>query len=205
MGFREIAVRALTDAPVTVTGVDVGREGDGVSYLSLGFPGATVQCLQRLTTENLADDLRRMAPDYVVLSFGTNEGFNDNLDIASYVAQYEQIVHRLMEVRPGVRVIIVGPPDAARPAGACHAAGVGQDCTSAAPPGRRGPRRRAVPGPDAAKLGAVRDAHANSRNDWRDLLGLVVGHARPVRRAGLGGRHSAADGARLRAHDAGRL
>ena len=76
-------MRALTDAPVTVTGVDVGREGDGVSYLSLGFPGATVQCLQRLTTENLADDLRRMAPDYVVLAFGTNEGFNDNLDISA--------------------------------------------------------------------------------------------------------------------------
>ena len=38
VGFREIAVRALTDAPVTVTGVDVGREGDGVSYLSSGLP-----------------------------------------------------------------------------------------------------------------------------------------------------------------------
>jgi len=117
---------------VTVTGLDVGREGDGVSFLSLGFPGATVQLLQHLTTENLADDLHRMAPDFVVLAFGTNEGFNDNLDIANYTAQYEQIVRRLMEVRPGVRIVIVGPPDAARPAGVCHASGVGQDCVSAA-------------------------------------------------------------------------
>ena len=30
-GFHEISVKALTDAAVTVTGVEVGREGDGVS------------------------------------------------------------------------------------------------------------------------------------------------------------------------------
>ena len=75
--------RRSTDAPVTVTGVDVGREGDGVSYISLGFPGATVQLLQKLNSENIADDFRHMAPDIVVLAFGTNEGFNDNLDIGA--------------------------------------------------------------------------------------------------------------------------
>ena len=207
VGFREIAVRALTDAPVTVTGVDVGREGDGVSYLSLGFPGATVQCLQRLTTENLADDLRRMAPDYVVLAFGTNEGFNDNLDIATYVAQYEQIVHRLMEVRPGVRIVI----DRSARRGAAggrlprfrRRPGLRVGPVRA---GRRGPRRRAVPVPDAAQARSGARCATQARGaPGRDLLGLVLGHARPVRRAGLGRRHSAADGARLRAHDAGRL
>ena len=110
----QVYVRSLSDAPVTVTGVDVGREGDGVSFISLGFPGATVQLLQRLTTENLADDLRRMAPDMVVLAFGTNEGFNDNLDVATYIAQYEQIVRRLQSLRPGLKIVMVGPADAAR-------------------------------------------------------------------------------------------
>jgi len=129
-GFHEIAVKALTDAPVTVTSVDVGREGDGVSYISLGFPGATVQLLQKLTTENIADDFRHMAPDIVVLAFGTNEGFNDNLDIGVYAAQYEQIVQRLRSLRPGLRIVMIGPPDAARPANVCHAAGVGQECGS---------------------------------------------------------------------------
>jgi len=74
-GFHDIAVRSLTDAPVTVTGVEVNREGDGVSYVSLGFPGATVQLLQKLADDNLADDLKRIAPDVIVLAFGTNEGF----------------------------------------------------------------------------------------------------------------------------------
>ena len=118
-GFHDIAVRSLTDAPVTVTGVEVNREGDGVSYVSLGFPGATVQLLQKLADDNLADDLKRIAPDVIVLAFGTNEGFNDALDVAAYTAQYEQIVRRLKSLRPQARIVIVGPPDGARADGAC--------------------------------------------------------------------------------------
>jgi lysophospholipase L1-like esterase len=129
-GFHDVAVRALSDAPVTVTGVEVAREGDGVSYISLGFPGATVQVLQKLAAENFADDLQRLAPDIVVLAFGTNEGFNDALDVATYTAQYEQIVRRLQGLRPGLRVIMIGPPDGARPMGTCHSAAVGQNCVS---------------------------------------------------------------------------
>lgn len=134
-GFHDIAVRALSDAPVTVTGVEVAREGDGVSYISLGFPGATVQLLQKLATENLADDLRRLAPDIVVLAFGTNEGFNDALDVAAYTAQYEQIVRRLQALRPGLRVVMIGPPDGARasPAGQPVVDSAGQ-CRLPTPP-----------------------------------------------------------------------
>jgi len=129
-GFREVAVKALDDAPVAVTAVKVGREGDGVSYLSIGYPGATVQLLQKLDSGNVADDLVRLQPDVVVLAFGTNEGFNDNLDVGAYIQQYEQIVKRLQTLRPGLKVVIVGPADAARPVGQCHAEGVGQHCNS---------------------------------------------------------------------------
>ncbi len=133
-GFRDIEVKTLTDAPVTVTGVEVARDGDGVSYISLGFPGATVQVLQKLETGNLADDLKRMAPDVIVLAFGTNEGFNDALDISTYTEQYEQIVRRLQALRPGVRIVMIGPPDGARPAGVCHNSAVGHDCATAPQP-----------------------------------------------------------------------
>ena len=97
--------RTLDDAPVAVTGVKVGREGDGVSYLSIGYPGATVQLLQKLDSGNVADDFRRLAPDVMVLAFGTNEGFNDNLDVSAYISQYEQIVRRLQALRPGVKIV----------------------------------------------------------------------------------------------------
>ena len=149
-GFHDIAVRSLTDAPVTVTGVEVNREGDGVSYVSLGFPGATVQLLQKLAEDNLADDLKRVAPDVIVLAFGTNEGFNDALDIAAYTAQYEQIVKRLKSLRPQARIVIVGPPDGARAGGACRPGAPGC-ATSASAEG-------VCHLPTPPKLGLVREA-----------------------------------------------
>ena len=152
-GIHDIAVRALSDAPVTVTGVEVNREGDGVSYISLGFPGATVQLLQKLTAENLADDLKRIAPDVIVLAFGTNEGFNDALDVAVYTAQYEQIVRRLKALRPQARIVIIGPPDGARANGNCRPGA--HDCPAPTPASGDASACRL---PTPPKLGQVRDA-----------------------------------------------
>jgi lysophospholipase L1-like esterase len=142
--FREVAVRSLSDGPVAVTNIEVARLGDGVSYISFGFPGATVQLLDRLSSKNLADDLSRIAPDVVVLAFGTNEGYDDSLNVAAYIAQYEKIVGRIKQLRPGIRIVMIGPPDGAR-AGAIQAASTGGDGDS-------------CPFPTPPKLGAVREA-----------------------------------------------
>jgi len=131
-GFRELQVRTLSDAPVIVGDVEVERAGDGVSFLSIGYPGATIGAVERLDSSNLAADVRRLAPDVVVLAFGTNEGFNDNLDIGAYTAQYEQLIRRLQALRPGMKIVIVGPADAARPTGLRHCEGVGQNCGAGA-------------------------------------------------------------------------
>lgn len=143
--FHEVAVRSLTDGPVAVTNIEVGRPGDGVSYISFGFPGATVQLLDRLSSKNLADDLSRIAPDVVVLAFGTNEGYDDSLNVAAYIAEYEKIVDRIKQLRPGVRIVMIGPPDGARAGASIQAAsagGEGDSCRFPTPP----------------KLGAVREA-----------------------------------------------
>ena len=115
--FRNIKVKSLSDQPVTITGVKVDRSGDGISYLSLGFPGATVQLLQKLAMKNLADDLRQMSPDIIVLAFGTNEGFNDALDIANYTSEYEQVLAKLKLLRPDARLVMIGPAEGARSRG----------------------------------------------------------------------------------------
>ena len=133
--IHEIAVRSTSDAPVTVTGIHVERDGDGVSYLSLGFPGATVQVLQKLAMANLSDDMRRLAPDIVVLAFGTNEGFNDALDIGAYTAEYQRIIAKLKFLLPNVHIVMIGPPDGARPPGAkpCPGGAAGHDCAEPPP------------------------------------------------------------------------
>jgi lysophospholipase L1-like esterase len=181
--FRELQVRTLDDSPVAVTGVEIGRKGDGVSFLSVGYPGATVQVLQKLDSGNLAEDIRQLSPDIVVLAFGTNEGFNDNLDLNAYISQYEQIVRRLQAVRPGMKIVMIGPADAARPAGQCHAEGVGQKCKSAAIVQKAslessGNCRLPIP----PKLNAVREAQRKLAAkvgaafwDWSSAQGGVCG------------------------------
>ena len=181
--FRELQVRTLTDAPVTVSDVEVEREGDGVSFLSIGYPGATVGAVERLDGDNLAEDVRRLAPDVVVLAFGTNEGFNDNLDLGAYIAQYEQLVRRLQALRPGMKIVIVGPADAARPAGQRHCDGVGQNCgagtmVQAAALETSGKCRFPIP----PKLNLVREAQRKLAAklgaafwDWSSVQGGVCG------------------------------
>jgi lysophospholipase L1-like esterase len=128
--IHEIAVRSTSDAPVTVTGIHVERQGDGVSYLSLGFPGATIQVLQKLNMANLSDDMRRLAPDVIILAFGTNEGFNDALDLGAYAAEYQSVIGKLKASQPNARLVMIGPPDAARLPGNC--AGPAHDCPAPA-------------------------------------------------------------------------
>lgn len=147
-------MRSLTDAPVAITGFEVGRRGDGVSYLSLGFPGATVQLLQKLAAENLADDLTNLAPDVIVLAFGTNEGFDDALNVGVYTAQYASIIEQLKRLRPGVKIVMIGPPDGARAQGFCRGSAVGRNCLAPAAAEADSGCRLSTP----PKLGAVREA-----------------------------------------------
>lgn len=112
--FRKLAIRSTSAAPVALTGVLVDQRLSGVSYLSVGFPGATINILERMSSKNLADDVTRIAPDMIVLAFGTNEGFDDDLDLARYRSLFRDILHALTSGRPDTLVVVVGPPAGAR-------------------------------------------------------------------------------------------
>ena len=188
-GFHDISVRSMSDAPVTVTGVEVNRQGDGISYVSLGFPGATVQLLQKLKAANLADDLKRIAPDVIVLAFGTNEGFNDALDVRR--------LHRAIRA-DRARAQGAAPAGAHRHYWAARRRAGLPSLARAAAPRRpaRGTDAAAAALPTPPKLAMVREAQRKLADEARGrFLGLVLGDAEPVRRAGLGRRHAAADGA----------
>ena len=67
-----------------------------------------------MAPENLADDMSRIDPDMVVLAFGTNEGFNDSLDIDAYKAALTSIVATLKTGNPDMKIVFIGPPPGAR-------------------------------------------------------------------------------------------
>ena len=117
--FTRLEVKTTSAGKVEFSGVFVDQRQSGVSYLSVGFPSARVNVLERMAPENLADDMQRINPDMVVLAFGTNEGFDDNLDIARYKTTLTGIVNALMRARPGLRVVLIGPPPGARQESSC--------------------------------------------------------------------------------------
>ncbi len=121
--FETLTIRTDDARPVTVTGVMVHQDQSGVSYLSVGYPGATVNLVLDIDQSTLADDLKRLDPDMIVIAFGTNEGFDDNLNIARYEANYQGLLETIAADHPTSQIVVVLPPLGARD-GRC----TGGDC-----------------------------------------------------------------------------
>jgi lysophospholipase L1-like esterase len=103
----------------TCSSVAIYNKQSGVSYNSIGYPGATVDLLNKFDQALMADYLRRLSPQIVVLSFGTNEASKKNLDLARYEQNYEKVIDKIKEVLPAAEVVLIGPPDGAERAPHC--------------------------------------------------------------------------------------
>jgi lysophospholipase L1-like esterase len=111
---------AHTQASIQVTGsvrlfsmAATRTAGGGVSVSNLGVIGAQVRSLLSRDSRVLAAELEAYAPDLILLAFGTNEGFDDDLDAAEYGATYREALELLRRLAPDAAVVAVGPPDAA--------------------------------------------------------------------------------------------
>ena len=109
-----LGIRARGDGPVTVLSWSVGHNRPGLRYVNLGIPGATADTPRLWDAEFVAADVAGLEPDLIVLGFGTNEGFNDGLDIAAYQARVDELIDMLMRAAPGASLAIIGPADSAR-------------------------------------------------------------------------------------------
>lgn len=87
--------------------------GGGVSVSNLGVIGAQVGSLLSRDSRVLEAELRAYAPDMILLAFGTNEGFDDDLDAYEYTAEYREALALLRRLAPRSTIVAVGPPDAA--------------------------------------------------------------------------------------------
>jgi len=107
-------IRTKGDGPVTVLSWSVGHNRPGIRYVNLGIPGATADTARRWDAGFVNADIANLRPDLIVLGFGTNEGFNDGLNIAKYEARVTELTKRLMASAPNASLAVIGPPDGAR-------------------------------------------------------------------------------------------
>jgi lysophospholipase L1-like esterase len=86
----------------------------GARYDSHGVVAATASITGRWDEDVVRAQVAAMNPDLVILGFGTNEGFNNGLDTASYRNELAGFVDLLMEAAPEASLAFLGPFDGVR-------------------------------------------------------------------------------------------
>jgi lysophospholipase L1-like esterase len=109
-----LTVRPIGDGRVTVLDWATGKERPGIRYVNFGIVGATVDVTRRWNPAIVANDLKELKPDLIVYGYGTNEGFDDNIDPHGYAAYAKRWIASLRADAPQADVMFVGAADGAR-------------------------------------------------------------------------------------------
>ncbi|HWD57249.1 MAG TPA: GDSL-type esterase/lipase family protein, partial [Stellaceae bacterium] len=162
---RQVALTVEGRSPVVLLGWTVERRAPGIVYENHGTIGATIGLIGQMTPEAMSFELAERRPALLVVAFGTNEGFDDDLDIGRYGARFQDAVTALQRAAHGAPVLLLGTPDGNRAAKGCAATPCGTEgdaCAWREPP----------------KLAAVRDAqrrvaaqHGWAYWDWFAAMG----------------------------------
>lgn len=112
------AARTLT---LTATPGDGGLDGiwlegpaPGVILTNVGHVGETLADFAARDEATVRGELEPFDPDLIILAFGTNEGFDDGLDLFAYGASLTDQIWRMRNLAPDAAILILGAPDALR-------------------------------------------------------------------------------------------
>jgi lysophospholipase L1-like esterase len=131
---RQIEIRSRGNGVVSVASIGIYQKQAGVSYNNIGYPGATIDLVNKFDEKLMTDGLRRLDPQIVVLVFGTNEASKPNLDAARYERNYEKAIARIKTALPNAQIVLVGPPDGAERPPHCLGKGPADAACHPAPP-----------------------------------------------------------------------
>ena len=131
---RQIEIRTRGNGVVSIASIGVYQKQAGVSYNNIGYPGATIDLVNKFDEKLMADGLRRLDPQIVVLVFGTNEASKPNLDAPRYERNYEKAIARIQAALPNAKIVLVGPPDGAERPSHCLGKGPADAACHPAPP-----------------------------------------------------------------------
>ncbi|NLD13599.1 MAG: hypothetical protein GX665_00730 [Gammaproteobacteria bacterium] len=99
--------------PFALGGWMLDRDAPGVLLSSLGINGATGSMAWRWG-DGWLDSLAALEPRLLILAYGTNEAFNDDLERDSYYAALSGQLAALRAALPQTVLLLAGAPDAIR-------------------------------------------------------------------------------------------
>ena len=88
----------------------LAQNNTGVVFSTLGINGAQFSVVDKWQP-GWMDTLKALKPDLLILSYGTNEAFDDDLDVGLYESQQNQRLQQLRQALPGTVLLIIGAPD----------------------------------------------------------------------------------------------
>jgi lysophospholipase L1-like esterase len=110
-GSHRLELRTLDSGKVRILGIVAESIAPGVRYDVFGINGAKANRLLTWNGPAFNAALKALAPDLIILAYGTNELTDNDWTRASSQSLYEEIIQRLRAAAPKSSILIVGPPD----------------------------------------------------------------------------------------------
>lgn len=101
---------ASSAAGTRIGGWYVDGPEQGVILSTLGSNGASLSLMDHWQ-DGWQNQLKAIQPDMVILAYGTNEAFNDTLNLNDYRTQLLQHIRQIRQQLPDAVIMLVGPGD----------------------------------------------------------------------------------------------
>lgn len=108
-GSARLRIEVDTAARFHLYGIELQSDAPGVEYCAVGVNGASARSMR--WSRRLATQLRRSAPDLVILSLGTNDAYNSSYSAATFAAELAWMLDQLAACCPGAPVLVTTPND----------------------------------------------------------------------------------------------
>jgi len=130
---QALSFKTLDAHRVAVLGWSARVPKPGIRYVSLGLPGASANVMARWDANLVKADMAYLKPDLIILGYGTNEGFKDDLNAASYQRRYEALAGGLQKMANNPSLLVLGAPDSTRLPKYARKPGAAPECIELSP------------------------------------------------------------------------
>jgi lysophospholipase L1-like esterase len=110
-GPHTVEVLPQGDGEVRLFGLVVENDKPGVVVDTLGIGGTRAANQLKWNEHIWSDNLRRRAPDLVVLAYGTNESVDEDQPIDTYRKNLRDVLARIHRAAPSASCLLIGPGD----------------------------------------------------------------------------------------------
>ena len=111
---RRLEVVAKGDGPVNLLSWTVQNNRPGIVFDSHGIIGAKVNVIGQWNPQIVAWELAHRDPALLIVEYGGNEGFDDDLTAEAYEKTFRSYMALLRKAAPRASILVIGPADGNR-------------------------------------------------------------------------------------------